>query len=29
MLVVFTFNFLGDGLRDIMDPRQRGVLRGE
>ena len=27
MLVVFTFNFLGDGLRDILDPRQRSVLR--
>lgn len=23
MLAVFTFNFLGDGLRDIVDPRQR------
>ncbi len=29
MLVVCTFNFLGDGLRDILDPRQRSVLRGE
>ena len=23
MLAVFTFNLLGDGLRDIVDPRQR------
>ena len=23
MLTVFTFNLLGDGLRDIVDPRQR------
>ena len=25
MLVVLGFNFLGDGLRDILDPRLRGV----
>ncbi len=23
MLAVFGFNFLGDGLRDLLDPRQR------
>jgi peptide/nickel transport system permease protein len=23
MLAVFCFNLLGDGLRDIIDPRQR------
>ena len=23
MLVVLGFNFLGDGLRDLLDPRQR------
>jgi peptide/nickel transport system permease protein len=23
MLAVFTFNLLGDGLRDIIDPRRR------
>jgi peptide/nickel transport system permease protein len=23
MLAVFTFNLLGDGLRDIVDPKQR------
>jgi peptide/nickel transport system permease protein len=26
MLVVFSFNILGDGLRDALDPRLRGVL---
>jgi ABC-type dipeptide/oligopeptide/nickel transport system permease subunit len=26
MLVVFGFNMLGDGLRDALDPRLRGVL---
>jgi ABC-type dipeptide/oligopeptide/nickel transport system permease subunit len=26
MLVVFAFNMLGDGLRDALDPRLRGVL---
>ncbi len=26
MFVVFAFNFLGDGLRDVLDPRQRAVL---
>ncbi len=25
MLVMFAFNFLGDGLRDALDPRMRGV----
>jgi oligopeptide transport system permease protein len=24
-LVMFSFNFLGDGLRDALDPRLRGV----
>jgi peptide/nickel transport system permease protein len=24
MIVVLGFNFLGDGLRDILDPRLRG-----
>jgi oligopeptide transport system permease protein len=24
-LVMFAFNFLGDGLRDALDPRMRGV----
>jgi peptide/nickel transport system permease protein len=23
MLAVFTFNLLGDGLRDVLDPRMR------
>jgi len=23
MLAVFTFNLMGDGLRDIVDPRRR------
>jgi peptide/nickel transport system permease protein len=23
MLAVFTFNLLGDGLRDLIDPRRR------
>jgi peptide/nickel transport system permease protein len=23
MLAVFTFNLLGDGLRDLIDPRKR------
>jgi ABC-type dipeptide/oligopeptide/nickel transport system permease subunit len=26
MLVVFSFNMVGDGLRDALDPRLRGVL---
>jgi len=26
MLVVFSFNMLGDGLRDALDPRLRGVI---
>jgi ABC-type dipeptide/oligopeptide/nickel transport system permease subunit len=26
MVVVFSFNMVGDGLRDILDPRLRGVL---
>jgi len=26
MLVVFSFNMVGDGLRDILDPRLRGTL---
>jgi ABC-type dipeptide/oligopeptide/nickel transport system permease subunit len=26
MLVVFAFNMIGDGLRDALDPRLRGVL---
>jgi peptide/nickel transport system permease protein len=26
MLVVFAFNMLGDGLRDALDPRLRGIL---
>ena len=26
MLVVFAFNMLGDGLRDALDPRLRGVV---
>ena len=25
MLVVLGFNFLGDGLRDVLDPRLRNV----
>jgi peptide/nickel transport system permease protein len=25
MLIVLAFNFLGDGLRDVLDPRLRGV----
>ena len=24
-LVMFAFNFVGDGLRDALDPRMRGV----
>jgi peptide/nickel transport system permease protein len=26
MIVVFSFNMVGDGLRDVLDPRLRGVL---
>ena len=26
MLVVFAFNMLGDGLRDVLDPRLRGTM---
>jgi ABC-type dipeptide/oligopeptide/nickel transport system permease subunit len=26
MLVVFSFNMVGDGLRDALDPRLRGSL---
>jgi ABC-type dipeptide/oligopeptide/nickel transport system permease subunit len=26
MLVVFAFNMIGDGLRDALDPRLRGLL---
>jgi peptide/nickel transport system permease protein len=26
MLVVFGFNMMGDGLRDALDPRLRGVI---
>jgi ABC-type dipeptide/oligopeptide/nickel transport system permease subunit len=26
MLVVFAFNLIGDGLRDALDPRLRGLL---
>ena len=26
MLVVFAFNMVGDGLRDALDPRMRGLL---
>jgi peptide/nickel transport system permease protein len=26
MLVVFSFNMVGDGLRDTLDPRLRGIL---
>jgi ABC-type dipeptide/oligopeptide/nickel transport system permease subunit len=26
MLVVFSFNIVGDGLRDALDPRLRGTL---
>jgi ABC-type dipeptide/oligopeptide/nickel transport system permease subunit len=26
MLVVFGFNMMGDGLRDALDPRLRGVV---
>jgi ABC-type dipeptide/oligopeptide/nickel transport system permease subunit len=26
MLVVFAFNMVGDGLRDALDPRLRGIL---
>jgi ABC-type dipeptide/oligopeptide/nickel transport system permease subunit len=26
MLVVFGFNMLGDGLRDALDPKLRGVI---
>src|SRR5690606_27804955 len=28
-LVVFSFNMLGDGLRDVLDPRLRGSYRSE
>ena len=27
MLVVFAFNMVGDGLRDALDPRLRGLLQ--
>jgi ABC-type dipeptide/oligopeptide/nickel transport system permease subunit len=26
MLVVFGFNMMGDGLRDALDPRLRGII---
>jgi peptide/nickel transport system permease protein len=26
MLLVFSFNIVGDGLRDALDPRLRGTL---
>jgi ABC-type dipeptide/oligopeptide/nickel transport system permease subunit len=26
MLVVFAFNMVGDGLRDALDPRLRGLI---
>jgi peptide/nickel transport system permease protein len=26
MFVVFAFNMIGDGLRDALDPRLRGLL---
>ena len=26
MIVVFAFNMVGDGLRDALDPRLRGLL---
>jgi len=26
MLVVFAFNMVGDGLRDVLDPRLRGTM---
>jgi peptide/nickel transport system permease protein len=26
MITVFAFNLLGDGLRDVLDPTQRGRL---
>jgi len=26
MIVVFSFNMVGDGLRDALDPRLRGIL---
>ena len=26
MLVVFAFNIVGDGLRDALDPRMRGLI---
>jgi peptide/nickel transport system permease protein len=26
MLLVFAFNMVGDGLRDVLDPRLRGTL---
>jgi peptide/nickel transport system permease protein len=26
MMVVFAFNMVGDGLRDALDPRLRGLL---
>jgi peptide/nickel transport system permease protein len=25
-LLVYAFNLLGDAMRDVMDPRQRGLL---
>jgi len=28
MLAVLSFNLLGDGLRDILDPRLRGSASG-
>jgi peptide/nickel transport system permease protein len=27
MVTVLAFNFLGDGLRDVLDPRLKGVAR--
>ena len=26
MLVVFAFNMVGDGLRDALDPRLKGII---
>jgi peptide/nickel transport system permease protein len=26
MIVVFSFNMIGDGLRDALDPRLRGTI---
>jgi peptide/nickel transport system permease protein len=26
MLMVFSFNMVGDGLRDALDPRLRGII---